>query len=60
MQQQSPGRSAVANLTDYRKEKSRARQATEETHQDAEETITEIARYVLLIVDAITRHRHTH
>ena len=58
--QQNTSRSAVVDLTDYRKEKSRTKEAMNETHQDAEEAITEIARYVLLIVDAITRHRQTH
>jgi hypothetical protein len=48
----------VADLAAYRKTKTPLEQTFALPRLDAEETITEIAKYVLLIVDAITRHRH--
>lgn len=48
----------VADLTAYRNTKLKTERETKISALDAEETITEIARYVLLIVEAIRRPRH--
>lgn len=48
----------VADLTAYRNAKPKSDGETNLPAPDAEETITEIAKYVLLIVEAITRRRH--
>lgn len=59
MQQQgSTNYEGVSDLLAYRRSKVESERTTEERLQDAEETITEIVRHVLQIVEAIQRHRH--
>lgn len=48
----------VADLTAYRRTKAKTERDTKIPALNAEETITEIAKHVLLIVEAITRSRH--
>jgi hypothetical protein len=48
----------VSDLTAYRSTKAKTERNVKTAIPDAEETITEIAKYVLLIVEAITRQRH--
>jgi hypothetical protein len=54
----STSHEAVTDLAAYRRNKESERAIAIERQLDAEETITEIARYVLLIVQAIKRPRH--
>lgn len=58
MQIGSTNHKAVTDLAAYRKSKESERPTAPSQQIDAEETITEIARYVLLIVQAIKRPRH--
>jgi hypothetical protein len=58
VQHRSTNNEVIADLANYRKRKTPSEQTFATPRLDAEETITEIARYVLLIVEAITRHRH--
>jgi hypothetical protein len=48
----------VVDLTTYRNSKVQPQADPALPQPDAEETITEIAKYVLLIVQAIKRPRH--
>jgi hypothetical protein len=47
----------VTDLVAYRQRKSKSEEIAV-PQPDAEETIVEIAKYVMLIVEAITRKRH--
>jgi ribonuclease D len=53
----SISREVVTDLAAYRKRKSKTEEI-EVPQVNAEETIVEIAKYVMLIVEAITRQRH--
>lgn len=58
MQTRSTSHKGVVDLVAYRNSKTQSQTIPSLPQPDAEETITEIAKYVLLIVQAIKRPRH--